>query len=109
MAKNNVREKGKTRCKLSNIIFEKPNGCDPLLDISTFPTLIQLKQSLGGSQNCVTIVGKWMFDSNIPFAPSLNRDKMDHFCTNYNETKGINFYKVVLKDVRFFQQRYINI
>ena len=46
-----------------------------------------LEYFIGGIQHCVTVVGKWIFDSNFLFALSINRDNIDYCCTNENETK----------------------
>ena len=80
-----------------------------MLEISSFPTLVQLKDFLGGIQHCVTVVGKWIFDSNVPFARPLTRNKLEYCCTNCDETKVMNGYRGVLKSIRFFQQRKIRV
>ena len=82
---DNVREKGKPRWKISYKVFKYQYGCDPLIDIYMFQILIQLKEFLGGIQHCFTVVGRWIFDSNIPFSLPLTRDDMDYSCTNNNE------------------------
>ena len=74
---NHVREKVKIQCKLSYKLFKEEDGYYPLLDIYQFPTSIQLKYFLGGIQHCVTVVGKWFFDSNFPFAIPLTCDNLD--------------------------------
>ena len=56
-----VIENGKPRCKISYKLFKEEYGYYPLLDISPFPTSIQLKYFLGGIHHCVTVVGKWIF------------------------------------------------
>ena len=43
VAMNHVIEKGNPRCKLLYKLFKGKCGYDPLLEISPFPTLIQLK------------------------------------------------------------------
>ena len=73
-----------------------------LLAISIFSTLIELKDFLGRIHHCFTVFRKWIFDSNFPFSFLLTCENLDYCCTNDNETKGINAYKVVLKYVRFF-------
>ena len=78
-----------------------------MLDISPFITLIQLKYFLRGIQHCLTVVSKWIFDSNVPFALPLTRDNLDYFCTNNNKTKVMNDYKEVLKPTKISQQRKI--
>ena len=57
--------------KISYKVFKDKYGYYPLLDISEFPTLIYLTDFIGGTQNCVIVVGKWIFDKNISFALPL--------------------------------------
>ena len=98
---NHVRYKVKARCKLSYKIFEEKDGYYPFLEISPFSKLIPLTDFIGGIQNCVTVVGKWVFDRNIPFAIPLACDNMDKYCTNYYERRVNNGYKGVLKAIGF--------
>ena len=56
-----------------------------MLEISPFPALINLKEFIGGKKHCVTVFGKCIFDSNIPFVLLLTRDYMDQCCTNIDE------------------------
>ena len=86
-ALNHVREKGKPRCKISYELLKYEDGCDPLLDISSYTRLIQLKDYLGGIHHCATVVVKWVFDSNFPFALPLTKDNFDYRCNNDNEKK----------------------
>ena len=44
-----------------------------MLDISIFPTSMQLKYSLRGIHHCVTVVGKWIFDSNSTTALPITK------------------------------------
>ena len=74
---NNLIDKGKTRYKFLYKIFKEQDGYDPLLDISTFSTLIQLKEFIDGVQHCVTVVGKWIFDSTFPFVLPLTCDNLE--------------------------------
>ena len=69
---NHEIEKDKPQWKLSYKVFEDQYGYDPLLEISPHPTLFQLKDFLGGIRHCVTVVSKWIFDSNITFALPIN-------------------------------------
>ena len=61
-----------------------------MLDISPYPTLIQMKYFLGGIHHCVPVVGKWIFDGNFPFAIPLDKDHLKYFYINDNETKLMN-------------------
>ena len=49
VASNHVREKVKQRCKLPYTLLKEEDGYDFLIDISPYPTLIQLKLFLAGS------------------------------------------------------------
>ena len=60
VALKRVREKGKPQCKLSYKILKEEYWYAPMLDISTNPTLIQLKGFICGIQNYVTVVGQWI-------------------------------------------------
>ena len=48
-------------------LFKEEDGYDPLIDIYSYPELIQLKYFPGHVQHCVTVVGRWIFDSNFLF------------------------------------------
>ena len=57
---NHVRENGKPQSKLLYKLFKGEDKYDTLLDINSFPTLIQLKDFLGGIDHCVTVLGEWI-------------------------------------------------
>ena len=97
---NFAREKGKPRCKLSYKLLKEEDGHDQLIEMSPYPTFIQLKYFLGGIHHCVTVFGKWIFDSNFTFALPPTKENLDYCCINDNEKKEINFYKGVLKIIR---------
>ena len=84
MALDHVREKGKPQCKLLCKLLKEEYVYDTLLSISPHKTLIQLKDFLGGIHHCVTVVGKWIFDSNFTFALPLKKDNLYHCCINEN-------------------------
>ena len=96
-ALNNAREKGKTRRKISYKVLKKEDECDPFLDIYPYPTLIQLEDYPGGIHYCATVVGKCIFESNLPFAIPLTKEIFYYCCINENETKEINGYKGLSK------------
>ena len=102
MEMNHVREKDKPKCKIPYKVFKEKYGYDPLIEISPFPKPIQLKEFLGDIQQCVTVVGKCIFDSNITFDLPITCNDLDYCCTNYNKTKVMNGFKRVLKAIRFF-------
>ena len=102
MALNNVRDNRKQQCKLTYKISKQTSGCDLLLDTYKFTTLIELTESIGGIHYCVTVVGKWIFYRNITFYLPLTHDYLDYCCTNDEESKGMNGYKVLLKSIVLF-------
>ena len=101
MALNNVRENRKPRCKISYKVLKEEHGYEPLLEIFPYPTLIQLKDFLGGVHHCVSVVGKCIFDSNFTFDLPSTRENVDFCCINDNETKGMNGHKGLLKVIKF--------
>ena len=62
VALNRVREKGKPQWKISYKVLKEEEGYDKFLDISTYPTLIQLKYFLGRIYHCVTVIGKLILE-----------------------------------------------
>ena len=84
VALNNAREKGKPQREISYKVLKEEYGYDPLLDMSTYITLIQLKYYLGGINHCVTGFGKWIFDSNFLFALPLTKNNLDYCFINDN-------------------------
>ena len=63
--------------------------------------MIQLKYYPYGIHYCVTVVGKWIFES-ICFALPFTKDNFDYCCINDNEIKLMNDYKGLLKTIMFF-------
>ena len=107
VALNCVQKKVKPRYKISYELFKEEDGNYPLIDIYPYPTLIQLKYFLVGIHHCVTVFGKWVFDSDFPFAIPLTKDYLYYCCINDNETKLMNVDKVVLKATEFSINRII--
>ena len=73
MALNHVREKGKPRRNISYKLLKEEDGYYTLLGKSPYTTSIQLKYSLGGTHHCATVVGRWIFDSNVSFELPLTK------------------------------------
>ena len=76
-----------------------------MLDISPYPTLIQLKYFIGGIHYCVTVVGKWVL--TVIFLLHF-LSKMTIWTTValiIMKKKGMNGYKGVLKSIRFSQKK----
>ena len=102
---NYLRKKGKPWCKLSYKVFQEQYGYDQIIDIFLFPILFQLADFIGGIPNCVRVIVKFIFDRNITLALPLTHDNIEYSCTNDDDKKLINDYKLLLKSVRFFQHR----
>ena len=109
MVLNSVKDKVKIRCKLSYKVLKEEDGYHPLLDIYSYITFIQFKDFLVRIYHCVTVFGKWVFDSNFPFALPLTKDNFDYCCNNGNNTKLIKVCKGVLKAIRVFKKRMIKV
>ena len=67
-----------------NLIKYKNKGRYKILeDISKHVTIVQLMYSLGNVNHAISVVGKWIFDSNYEKALVLNRASLDIICTPY--------------------------
>ena len=75
---NLVRDKLKTLCKLLYKVSKEEYGYDILLGICPYKTLIQLKYFLVGIHNCVSVVGKWILDSNFTSSLPFAKDHLDY-------------------------------
>ena len=64
-----------------------------MLEISPYPTLLQLKYFIDRIHHCVTVAGKWIFDRNYPFEPPLTKDNLDYCCIEDDKTKVTDGYK----------------
>ena len=67
------RERGKSLLKLKD-------GYDIFIEISPFPTLIQLKYFISGIHYYVKVSCKCIFGSNFNFSLPLTQDKLDYSC-----------------------------
>ena len=101
---NHVSDQVKPRFKIQYKLTEEQYSYDILFDISLFPTLIKLTYFLGWIQHFVTVIGKWVFESNIPFALHINCGYLD-YCFTYDDLKKVNNgYKGVLKYFFFIEK-----
>ena len=75
-----------------------------MIYISPYQKLIQLKDYLDGIHQYVTVVGKWIFDSNFTFVIPLTKECLNYCCVHNNKTKSMSGYKEVLKEIRFFTE-----
>ena len=96
-----VREKVKPQWIISYKVFKEEYGYYPMLDISIFPTSMQLKYSLRGIHHCVTVVGKCIFDSKFHFH-FFSLKRIWNTVALMIMKKSMNILKVLLKSIRFF-------
>ena len=73
MAFNSVIDKGKLRYKILYKLLKEEYRYDILNYISTYPKWIHLKYFIGGINNCVTVVGKLVFDIDLTFTLPLTK------------------------------------
>ena len=80
--KDNKRNEGEARVNY-NLIKNKKKGLHKILeDISENVTLVQLMDSLGNMNHNISVVGKWIFDSNYEKPLVLNRTSLDMICAS---------------------------
>ena len=93
VALDDLTDKGKPLWKISYKVLKEEDIYDPLLDIYPYTTLIQLTYFLCGSHHCVTVVGKWIFDSYVLFH-FLSQNKIwTTVSLTITKKKGTNGYK----------------
>ena len=72
--KKNKRNKGEPKVHYNLIEYKKMCEYKILEDISENVTLDQLMDSLGNVNHAISVVGKWIFDSNYEKPLILNRE-----------------------------------
>ena len=64
-----------------NLIKYKNKGIYKTLEyISKHVTLAQLMDSLGNVNHSISVIGKWLFESNYEKSLVLNRESLDMIC-----------------------------
>ena len=80
--------------------------CKILEDISENFTLVQLMYSLVNVNHAISVVGKWIFDSNYEKSLVLNRASLDMICAPYvGEEQASIFYQYLLQSDTFTLRR----
>ena len=69
-----------------------------LWDVSYYPTVCLLLDTSHRTDHCITLCGKWIFDSNIEVIFPLTQDCLNYICRG-NDTDEIRFF-VVLHAIR---------
>ena len=61
---------------------------------SNYPTVCLLLDTAHRTDNCITVCGKWIFDSNLEFALPLTSACLNYICSG-NDTDEITFVGVL--------------
>ena len=67
---------------------------DILQNRSNYPTVCLLLDTENQTDHCITICGKWIFDSNLEFALPLTKASLNYICSG-NDTDEIKFVGVL--------------
>ena len=67
---------------------------DILHNQSNYPTVCFLLDTAHWANHCITVCGKWIFDSNLKLALPLTRDWLNYICYG-NDTDEITFVGVL--------------
>ena len=67
---------------------------DILHNRSNYPTVCLLLDTAHRSDRCITVCGKWIFDSNLKLALPLTRAWLNYICYG-NDTDKIGFIAVL--------------
>ena len=65
-----------------------------LQNYSNYPTVCLLIDTTHRTDHCITVCGKWIFDSNLEFALPLTRALLNYICSG-NDTDEIKFVSVL--------------
>ena len=65
---------------------------------SNYPTVCLLLDTAHRTDHCITVCGKWTFDSNLKSALPLTKDSLNYICSG-NDTDEITFVGV-LNEIR---------
>ena len=67
---------------------------DILHNHSNYPTVCLLLDTAHGTDNCINVCCKWIFDSNLEFALPLTKASFTYICSG-NDTDDITFFGVL--------------
>ena len=74
--------------------WNKSTPCDIFRNQSNFPTVCLLVYKWHRNNNCITVCGKWIFDSNFEVSFPLTHDCLNYICCG-NDTNEIRFVGVL--------------
>ena len=99
------RQPEEQRIKYTIEKWKVPNSFDILCNVSMFPTVCQLIDKKGGTGHCVTVCGKWVFDSNFKKSFPLSLKWMNFICNSEDDTD--NGFSGVMTAIRAFPHKTI--
>ena len=67
---------------------------DILQNNYNYPTVCLLLDTAHRTNHCITVCGKWIFDSDLEFLLSLTKASLNYICSG-NETDEITFVGVL--------------
>ena len=73
---------------------EKKTTFDILHNHSNYPTVCVLLDMAHRTNHCITVCGKWIFDSNLESALPLTKAWLNYICSG-NDTDEITFVGVL--------------
>ena len=103
--KNKKRNVGEARVRYNLIKYKKMREYKILEDISENITLVQLMYSLENVNHTISVVGKWIFDSNYEKSLVLNRASLDMICTPFVGEEQAAKFESVFTAVRYMYSR----
>ena len=99
--KNNKRNIYEPKVHYNLIKYKKKGKYKILEDISKQVTLVQLMDSLGNVNHDISVVGKWIFDSNYEKSLVLNRASLYMICAPYVGEEQAAKFESVFAAVRY--------
>ena len=93
--------KGGQNLQYNLMIWKKNDNFGILNDISEDVTLVQLMDSLGGVNHGISIVGRWLFDSNYKKALFFTQELLDIICYPFIEEELILTFQYVFYAVGY--------
>ena len=75
---------------------------DILNDISEYFTLVQLMDNLVNLNRAISIVGRWIFDSNYEKALYLTRGSLDIICPHSIGEEQVVRFETVFYAIRYY-------
>ena len=88
LAKKRVRKPNEPRLGLTIQEFKHVGQVNVLEYSYNGATIVQLEDILGNTSHCITIAGKWIFDSNFERGLPVSIESLHMCCTDPEDTTG---------------------